>query len=155
MSGENFFTTMLLYTIGFTKKTAEEFFDGIKYRAVQILIDVRLNNTSQLMGFTKRRDMKYFLDRLCNCEYQHKPEYAPTKNILDNYKRDKITWEDYERKYKALMKRRKAIDDFMMYFDFYDSVCLLCSEPTPEHCHRRLFAEMIHAQLPGTEIIHI
>ena len=146
---------MYLYTIGFTQKTAAQFFEAIKYREIQVLVDIRLYNKSQLSGFTNGRDLPYFLDTICNCKYEHRTNYAPTKKLLGGYREEKITWAEYEVQYKFLIDEREAVKDFITCFDFYDSVCLLCSEPTPEHCHRRLFAEMVAEQLPGTEIIHL
>ncbi|MBR1487151.1 MAG: DUF488 domain-containing protein [Synergistaceae bacterium] len=146
---------MILYTIGFTQKSAEKFFETLRFKKVQILIDVRLFNSTQLAGFTKKNDLKYFLKTICNCEYEHKVEYAPTKKILDDYKKEKITWNEYEFQYKFLMDARKSVNDFITCFNFYDSVCLLCAEPTPEHCHRRLFAELVKEKLPDVEICHL
>ena len=145
---------MIIYTIGFTQKSAREFFETIKYRAVQILVDVRLFNSTQLAGFAKKNDLEYFLEKICNCKYEHKTEYAPTKKILNDYKNEKITWSEYELQYNFLMDSRKAIDDFeTCYHNRYDSVCLLCAEPTDEHCHRRLFAEKVAEKLKDVEII--
>ena len=147
---------MLLYTIGFTKKTASHFFEGIKYRMIQMLVDVRLKNTSQLMRFSHGQDIEYFLQNLCNCQYEHCVNYAPTKEILTDWKKKRITWPEYVQRYTALMTERNSVHDFLTrYYGLYESVCLLCSEPTPEHCHRRLFAEMIHEQRPDVEIVHI
>ena len=147
---------MLLYTIGFTKKSAEQFFERIKYYRIQVLVDVRLKNTSQLMRFSHGQDIEYLLQKLCNCEYEHCVNYAPTKEILTDWKKKRITWPEYEERYRALMTERKSVHDFITrYYGLYEAVCLLCSEPKAEHCHRRLFAEMVKEQLPDTEIIHI
>ena len=146
---------MKIYTMGFAKKKAEEFFGLITRNNISLLVDIRLNNKSQLAGFTKGDDLKYFLERICSCKYQHCINYAPDKEILNDWKKGNITWPEYERKYTALMKARKAAEDFISRFSNYDSVCLLCSEPSPEHCHRRLFAEMINMIVPETEIKHI
>ena len=147
---------MLLYTIGFTKKSAETFFEGIRYRGIQMLVDVRLKNTSQLMRFSHGKDIEYFLQNLCNCKYEHCVNYAPTKEILTDWKKKRITWPEYEKRYRTLMTERKAVRNFITCYDgVYDTVCLLCSEPTPEHCHRRLFAEMLQEAKPDIEVIHI
>ena len=146
---------MYLYTIGFTQKSAEQFFEAIRHRGIQMLVDVRLYNKSQLAGFANGRDLPYFLETICRCKYDHQTNYAPTKKLLNDYREERITWAEYEVQYKFLMDEREAVKDFITCFDFYDAVCLLCSEPTPEHCHRRLFAEMIAEQLPDTEIIHL
>ncbi len=146
---------MTLYTIGFTKKSAAQFFERIKYYGIQILVDVRLKNDSQLSGFARKRDLPYFLS-LHNCQYEHGIIYAPTEEILTGWKNKRITWPKYETKYRALMTERKAVKEFITCYDgLYESVCLLCSEHEPRFCHRRLLAEMIRDELPGTDIIHI
>ena len=146
---------MNIYTIGSSKKSAEKFFERIKYYRIQILLDIRLKNNSQLLGFTRKRDLPYFLEMI-NCKYEHCINYAPTNEILTDWKKKRITWHEYEKRYRALMIERKSVDNFIACFDkLYDTVCLLCSEPKPEHCHRRLFAEMIAESLPDTEINHI
>ena len=146
---------MTLYTIGSSKKSSRQFFQSIKYYMIQILVDVRLKNDSQLLGFTRKRDLPYLLE-LHNCKYEHCVNFAPTKDILTDWKKKRITWPEYETRYHALMTERNAVHEFITSYDgLYEAVCLLCSEPTPKYCHRRLFAEMVTAELPGTEIIHI
>lgn len=134
---------MTIYTIGFTQKPAKEFFELIKKNNINILLDIRLNNKSQLAGFTKGEDLRYFLSEICQCEYKHCLEYAPTKAILDDYKKKNITWSEYEKQYTALMNERANYIHFTNEFGSYANICLLCSENTPEQCHRRLIAEMI------------
>ena len=147
---------MTLYTIGFTQKSAEQFFERIKYYGIQMLIDVRLYNKSQLTGFTNGRDMPYLLGEICHCGYEHKVNYAPTKKILTSYREKRITWPEYEMQYRFIIDERSAVREFITSYDGrYESVCLLCAEPTPERCHRRLLAEMIRDELPDTEIILI
>ena len=147
---------MYLYTIGFTKKSAEQFFELVRSYQIQVLVDIRLKNTSSLNIFTIKRDLPYFLEKICACKYEHCVNYAPTAELLKAWKKKLITWSEYEEQYSALMVERNAVRDFIIRFDeIYDNVCLLCSEPTPEQCHRRLFAEMIKEALPGTEIIHL
>src|SRR5699024_10472054 len=119
-----------------------------------MLIDVRLNNQSQLAGFTKGRDIAFFLKEICNCEYSHEIQFAPTKDILDCYKKNQISWEKYEAEYNELIKRRNVLDIFKTKYCKYDKVLLLCSEPTPECCHRRLLAEALSEDL-GYRIVHI
>ena len=70
---------MRLFTIGFTKKSAEGFFTNLSKAGVKRVIDIRLNNMSQLAGFTKRDDLRYFLRTICNIDYIHLPELAPNK----------------------------------------------------------------------------
>lgn len=146
---------MNIYTIGFTQKSAEQFFELIKKNKIEILVDVRLNNKSQLAGFTKGSDLKYFLSKICQCGYKHCIEYAPTKDILDNYKKKTITWGNYVEQYNKLMNRRGDYKNFVTNFNSYNNACLLCSEPTAEQCHRRLIAELIAQDNPQVKIIHI
>ena len=146
---------MNIYTIGFTKKTAEQFFTLIKENKIEILVDIRLNNKSQLAGFTKGDDLKYFLSTICNCEYSHCAEYAPTKQLLDNYKKGNVSWDEYVLTYIPLIQNRDGVSKFLRQFGQYNNICLLCSEPTPEQCHRRLLAEMIQQQDPSVTIHHI
>lgn len=119
-----------------------------------MLIDVRLNNQSQLAGFTKGRDLAFFLREICNCSYSHEIQFAPTKLILDNYKKNIICWAEYEVEYNELIKRRRVSDIFKDKYENYERVLLLCSEPTPENCHRRLLAEYLEKEL-GYGIKHI
>jgi len=144
-----------LYTIGFTKKIAKEFFTLINENSIDLLVDIRLNNKSQLAGFTKSDDLEYFLKEICNCAYIHCYEFAPTKEILDAYKRNEIDWEEYEVKYVALMKERGDYTRFVDRFSSYKGIVLLCSEPTADRCHRRLLAELIRGITPNLFIYHI
>ena len=145
---------MQIFTMGFTRKSAEVFFNLIREHHIEMVIDVRLNNQSQLAGFTKGRDIVFFLKEICNCEYSHEIQFAPTKDILDCYKKGQITWAKYEIEYKELIKRRNVLDIFKTKYRKYDKVLLLCSEPTPECCHRRLLAEALSEEL-GDRIVHI
>lgn len=131
-----------VYTIGFTKKSAETFFNFLKSSNVKTLIDVRLNNVSQLAGFAKRDDLKFFLNELCGAEYIHSPELAPTKEILNSYKKGDMSWELYEDKFLNLMGQRnieRSIKPTLL-----DHGCLLCSEHEPHLCHRRLVIEYLN-----------
>ncbi|MPW64496.1 DUF488 family protein [Moraxella catarrhalis] len=132
---------MNIYSIGFTQKSAEKFFKLISENNIQTLIDVRLNNTSQLSGFAKKDDLKYFLKELCNCEYIHIPDLAPTKEILKPYQDKKITWQSYEEKFLDLMAKRN-IEKYLKE-SFFHQGCLLCSEHLPHQCHRRLVLEYL------------
>lgn len=134
-----------VYTIGFTKKSAEKFFGFIRASEINTLLDVRLNNVSQLAGFAKRDDLRFFLKELCNTEYVYTPELAPTKKILDEYKKGEIPWELYEDKFLNLMGQRnieKTITPVLL-----DHGCLLCSEHEPHFCHRRLVVEYLNEHL--------
>ena len=145
---------MIIYTMGFAQKNAEKFFNLIKFNEIEVLIDVRLNNKSQLAGFTKGSDLPFLLKEICNCKYIHKTDYAPTKEILSAYQKKEIDWGEYEKRFLPLIEKRKIEYDFEKSFSIYKKVCLLCTEPTPEMCHRRLVAEYLQ-RIFNTEVIHI
>ena len=144
---------MKIFTIGFTKKSAETFFTRLKNAEVKRLIDVRLKNVSQLAGFTKRDDLRYFTKTICNIDYVHLPELAPTADILDPYKKAKNgDWQLYERQFLDLMRSRHIENSPR---DILDGGCLLCSEEEPHHCHRRLVAEYLKEHWGDVEIEHL
>ena len=132
---------MQLYTIGFTEKKAEYFFTLLREAGVKRVVDVRLNNTSQLAGFSKRDDLRFFLSEFCNIEYLHIPELAPTRDILDAFKKHKGSWSVYEQEFNSLMAKR-GIENIISQ-ETANLGCLLCSEKKPHHCHRRLIAEYL------------
>lgn len=144
---------MTVFTIGFTKKTARDFFSKLKQSGARRLIDVRLNNVSQLAGFAKKDDLRYFLDAICQMEYLHIPSLAPTQSILDAYKKKKGDWKVYEDRFLALMRERHIEDTISR--EELDGACLLCSEETADHCHRRLVAEYLRNKWGNLEIKHI
>jgi len=146
---------MRLYTIGFTQKRAETFFELLRQHGVQRLVDIRLNPAGQLSGFAKQDDLPYFLSRLAaGCQYIHVPELAPTKEILSDYRSDS-DWSRYVMRFEALMDERR-VPETLSRADFEaQTSCLLCSEPTPEQCHRRLVAERLAAHWPDVEIVHL
>jgi len=144
---------MKVFTIGFTKKSAREFFDKLRRPGLVRLLDVRLNNISQLAGFTKRDDLLFFCRAILSIEYLHLPELAPTQLMLDEYKKNAGDWLDYEAKFLALMSERKVEDNIAR--ELIGGGCLLCSEPTPEHCHRRLVAEYLKRKWGDLEIEHL
>jgi uncharacterized protein (DUF488 family) len=144
---------MTIFTIGFTKKSAEQFFTSLQQSGAKRLVDVRLNNISQLAGFSKRDDLKYFLKTICKIDYVHAPILAPTADILDAYKKQRGDWLLYERQFLDLMERRQIEKDVTP--ELLDGACLLCSEEKPEHCHRRLVAEYLRDKWGGVEIVHI
>ena len=149
---------MKLYTLGFTKKSAKQFFELLRKSNIQELVDIRLYNVSQLAGFTKGADLKYFLEELCNIQYVHNVSFAPTKEILDDYKKKKITWDEYEERFIDLLGHRYIDGNLIKDFSKEsEGICLLCSEPTPENCHRRLVAEFIKREFPDSaiEIVHL
>lgn len=144
---------MNLFTIGFTKKSAEYFFTKLNRSGAKRVVDVRLNNVSQLAGFAKRKDLQFFLQEICHMDYVHMPELAPTQDILDEYKKNKGDWSVYERKFLDLMGKReieKKIDPAMI-----SDGCLLCSEDKPHHCHRRLVAEYLKEHWGDINIQHL
>ena len=144
---------MRVYTIGFTKKPASEFFGLLRESGARRLVDVRLNNVSQLAGFAKRDDLEYFLQEICRLEYVHLPELAPTKEMLAAYRNDHLDWETYERQFLALMDERR-IAESPIRETIADSA-LLCSEDKPERCHRRLVAEYLDLHWGDVEIVHL
>lgn len=144
---------MKLFTIGFTKKSAESFFTKLQRAGVRRLVDVRLNNVSQLAGFAKKDDLNYFTRSLCHAEYEHIPELAPTKDMLDAYKKNKGDWSVYEKRFLDLMRQRRIEDTIPR--EKLDGGCLLCSEDKPHHCHRRLVAEYLKEKWGGIEIEHL
>lgn len=132
---------MKFFTIGFTQKSAETFFSKLKSAGVETLYDIRLNNVSQLAGFTKRDDLRYFLSELCQIDYVHMPELAPSQDILKAYKDGLIDWQAYEEQFTDLLSERRVehfLDPLM-----FEHCCFLCSEPMPDRCHRRLVAEYL------------
>lgn len=142
-----------IFTIGFTKKSAEKFFEKLKAEGVKKVIDTRLNNTSQLSGFAKQADLQYFLKQLAGIDYQHQLSLAPTQDILSAYKKKTMSWEDYSRRYLDLIAERQ-IQTAMKKEDL-DNCCFLCSEDKPHFCHRRLAAEYLQSKLTNIEIIHL
>lgn len=134
---------MTTYTIGFTKKSAETFFGFMRTSKIRTLVDVRLNNVSQLAGFAKKDDLKFFLRELCSVDYVHIPDLAPTKEILDPYQNKKIKWDAYEDLFLNLMSKRNV--ERIVTPELLDQGCLLCSEHEPHHCHRRLVVEYLNS----------
>jgi uncharacterized protein (DUF488 family) len=145
---------MEIYSIGFTQKSAGEFFTALKVAGIRRLLDVRLNNTSQLAAFAKKDDLAYFLEAICGAEYHHEPLLAPTQDILDTYKKRKGDWAAYEREFLTLMGERK-VEAKLDRAQFAQPTVLLCSEPTPEHCHRRLVLEYLQKKWGDITIHHL
>ena len=145
---------MEVYSIGFTQKTAEQFFGILKQAGIRRLLDVRLNNVSQLAGFSKREDLQFFLKEICGAEYQHEPLLAPTQEMLDGYKKRKGSWPEYEDRFLSLMAER-SIEEKLDRSLFSIPTVLLCSEPTAEHCHRRLVLEYLGGKWGNLEIKHL
>lgn len=130
-----------LYTIGFTKKSAEQFFNLLRNNNVKQLVDVRISNSSQLAGFAKGKDLEFFVKEICHIPYKHFTDFAPTKELLDQWHKQEVTWEDYVKVYTDLLKNRDVLRKYGV--KSFDGSCFLCSEDTPEQCHRRLLAEYL------------
>lgn len=145
---------MRVYTMGFSQKSAEEFFGKLQDVGIKRLIDIRLNNTSQLAGFTKRDDLAFFLNRLCGAEYIHEPLLAPTQKLFDDYRKKQYTWEEFEQKFLELMAERK-IEERISKDLFSVPTVLLCSENSATHCHRRLVLEYLQEKWGGLEVLHL
>ncbi len=145
---------MKTYTIGFTQKNAQKFFTLIKSNHIARIVDVRLNNVSQLAGFAKRDDLKYFLSELCSVDYIQAEELTPTNDILDAYRKKVITWDAYEDKFLNLMSKRNI--ERTLNKSILDNGCLLCSEHKPHHCHRRLVVEYLNKRWDmEIEVVHL
>ena len=154
MNNQNNLTPEItLFTIGFTKKNARTFFSLLKQAGVKKVIDIRLNNISQLAGFTKKEDLSYFLKVIADIDYLYRPELAPTKEILNDYKKKKSTWVDYEQRFKELLNQRKP--ETLLAPSELDKSCLLCSEAKADRCHRRVVAEYLKAKFGNMEIRHL
>ena len=142
-----------VFTVGFTKKTAAQFFEKLRAAGIKCLVDVRLNKVSQLAGFAKRDDLQYFLKEILHVDYVEAPLLAPTQELLDAYKKNKGRWEDYERDFNELMEERhieEKIDPNILA-----GGCLLCSEDKPHQCHRRLVVEYLQRRWGNLDIKHI
>jgi uncharacterized protein (DUF488 family) len=143
-----------IYTIGFTQTTAEHFFGRLRAAGVQRLLDVRLNNSSQLAGFAKAKDLPYFLRELVGATYEHEPLLAPTQELLDEYKKRKGDWGSYKRRFLDLMAERQ-IERALSPAEFELPTALLCSEATAENCHRRLVCEYLADRWSDVRPVHL
>ncbi len=143
-----------VFTIGFTKRSAESFFSTIYNAGIKRLLDVRLNNSSQLAAFAKKNDLSYFLEVICKAEYIHEPLLAPSQEMLDAYKKDKGSWKEYERQFLNLMRQRRVEEHLDRSF-FGVPTVLLCSEATAEHCHRRLVLEYLQEEWADLTVEHL
>ena len=146
-------TLLNLFTIGFTKKTAEAFFTKLQQAGVKRVVDVRLNNNSQLAGFSKRDDLAYFLKAIAGIEYVHLLDLAPTAQMLEQYRKVSKDWPAYERDFLKLMADRHI--ESTIPSDVLDGGCLLCSEDQPHHCHRRLVADYLQGKWGNVAIRHL
>ncbi|MEX0735161.1 MAG: DUF488 domain-containing protein [Steroidobacteraceae bacterium] len=144
---------MKLFTIGFTKKSAERFFSLLRNAGVKRVIDTRLNRKSQLAGFAKETDLPFLLREICHADYLQEPLTAPTDDILKAYKGKQIDWAEYERRFKDLIATRHIEE--RLERDRFDGACVLCSEDKPHHCHRRLVAEYLKDKWGDIQIVHL
>jgi uncharacterized protein (DUF488 family) len=142
-----------IFTIGFTKKTARRFFETVCMSGAARVVDVRLNNISQLAGFAKKDDLAYFLKSISGMDYVHLPELAPTQAMLDEYRKERGDWATYEQRFLSLIQERRIEETLSR--DVIAGSCLLCSEEKPHHCHRRLVAEYLQRHWGDVEIIHL
>lgn len=143
-----------LYTIGFTQKNAEQFFELLKKNHISKLIDIRINNASQLAGFAKGKDLQYFIQQICNANYEHIVDFAPTKDLLTKWRKEEITWKQYTDIYLNLLRERFIFKKYNI--KNFNNACFLCSEATPELCHRRLLVEYIKEHsIEDVKIIHL
>jgi len=147
---------MRIYTIGFTKKNAETFFEILKTNNVKKIIDIRLNNISQLAGFAKGKDLEFFAGAILNINYKHDVRFAPTKDLLEKYKAGIVKWDEYENEFNQILLNRN-IEKIVKeeYLHDIDGLCFLCSESEANQCHRRLVVEFIENIVPDLNIIHL
>ena len=146
-----------IYTIGFTKKDAKTFFELLNDNKITLVVDVRLNNTSQLSGFSKYPDIEYFLFRCSKCLYKSDKLFSPEEKTLNDYKKKNISWNEYVNQFMTTMKNRNITEYIKKEYGHeisYQNICFLCSEETPEQCHRRLIAE-IFAEIFSLNIVHL
>lgn len=146
---------MILYNIGYARKSAKQFFEEIKEHKIEIVIDIRLGNTSQLAGFTKKDDLAYFLKEICGCSYEHRPDLAPTKEMIDGYKNKSVARKDFERRYCDIMIERGTVSRFADTYGGYERICLLCSGTEITSCHQKLLSTMLSVQLPSITVVNI
>lgn len=144
-----------IFTIGFTKMTAEEFFTCLERSRVKKVVDVRFYNTSQLLGFTKYPDIEFFLRSISGIDYIHDLYFAPSERLLESYKKKFITWEEYEEAFAALMAARDIDDYIRKNYADEENYCLMCTEVSPENCHRRLVAEKIAKVFGDIDVVHL
>jgi uncharacterized protein (DUF488 family) len=143
-----------IHTIGFTKKGAERFFGLLDGAGIERLFDVRIRNRSQLSGFAKQDDLKFFLDELLGAEYEHRTELAPTEDLLDDWRDDRIDWGEYERRFRELLAERE-VEETLARSTFDTPTVLLCSEHEPDYCHRRLVVEYLDDQWGEVTATHL
>lgn len=144
---------IVIFTMGASKKDAATFFATLREAGVRRVLDVRLRNQSALGGFTRGRNLEYFLKTLLALEYVHRPDLAPTKELLEGYREKQIDWSEYERRFAEILAQRRPEEALAR--EELDGACLLCSEPKPDRCHRRLVAEHLGRAWSGVEVRHL
>jgi uncharacterized protein (DUF488 family) len=142
-----------LFTIGFTKKSAEVFFGLLREAGIRKVIDIRLNNSSQLAGFAKRDDLRFFLEAICGIDYAHMPALAPTRELLESFRKNGEEWTAYEKRFVELISSRQI--ERLLSKEETNLACFLCSEDKPARCHRRLVAEYLKEKWGDLEIVHL
>jgi uncharacterized protein (DUF488 family) len=145
---------VLVYTIGFSKKTAPQFFGALRDAGIKRCVDVRISNTSQLAGFTKQTDLRFFLEELCGAAYVAEPLLAPTLDLMRGFRKGRVGWEDYARSYRGLLAERR-IEATLDRHVFDVPTVLLCVEATPEHCHRRLVVDYLQEKWGDLTVEHL
>ncbi len=141
-----------VYTIGFAQKSLKDFIQLLKDNEVTRVVDIRLNNTSQLSGFAKKNDLAYILE-LVTIDYTHELTLAPTQKLVSNYRKKKIPWEEFKEAYTQLLEERNIKETFDFNRD--ETICFLCSEHEPYHCHRTIAAEYLKEHQQDLNIVHL
>jgi len=144
---------IVIFTMGASQKGARAFFAALREAGVRRVLDIRLRNQSALGGFTRGRDLEYFLKTILGLDYVHRPELAPTKELLTAYRKKQIDWRDYESRFAGILAERRPQDTLLR--EELDGACLLCSEPKPDQCHRRLVAEHLQKAWDNVEVRHL
>lgn len=144
---------MKVFTIGFTKISAARFFELLRESGAERVVDIRLNNVSQLAGFSKKPDLQFFLREICGMDYVHLPTLAPSKEVFDGLKKHHKNWGRYEQEFLALMQGRRIEE--ITPRETLDNACLLCTEDSPDHCHRRLVLEYLQRHWGTMEVVHL
>ena len=145
---------MQIHTIGFTKKPASEFFELLRAAKVRRVLDIRLNNVSQLAGFAKRDDLAFFVKELLSGEYVHETRLAPTQEMIDKYRKHRDTWKEFELAFTELMRKRR-VEDILDRASFSTPTVLLCSEATADRCHRLIVADYLGKEWGDVHAVHL
>ncbi|RBQ23990.1 hypothetical protein ALNOE001_05380 [Candidatus Methanobinarius endosymbioticus] len=144
---------MEIFTMVSSRKSAEEFFNNINQNKIELVLDVRLHNHSQLLGFTKGTDLEYFLDNISSCKYVHDERFCQTEEVLENYRKKIINWEEFEKKYLEFIEKRDMVTLFNKKYGNLHNVLILCSGKSPKTCHGRLLAQKLAK--PPKKVIYL